>query len=311
VVVTRRLWIPVVVVLVAAAAAAAIVLTHQPTPPLSNRVDSVAKTLRCPACNGESVAASDTPIARSMRAEITHQLKAGRSPDQVRGWFVDRYGADIVTTPSARGPELLLWALPIGVLVAGGLVVLARSRRRTTGIREVTPTSVPRGGGALSGRRVLVAVVVCAMAGAAVPAAVALPSRGGSDAASAPGGTAATSGRLGPQDWVRLGRSLDSRGDPSGAEHAYRRALALAPHDAAARTGLAFDLLRRGHLSRAERLVRPVSGPPGRYRPLALLVLGLAQRAHGEPFAATLHRFLRLAPDHPAAAQVRRLLRSR
>ncbi|HEY3529702.1 MAG TPA: cytochrome c-type biogenesis protein CcmH [Nocardioides sp.] len=307
---TRRLWVPVVAVLVAAAAVAAIVLTHEPTPPLSTRVDRVAKTLRCPACNGESVAASDTPIARSMRAEITHQLKDGRSPDQVRAWFVDRYGADIVTTPSSRGPELLLWALPIGVLVLGGAVVLVRSRRRTTSAGEPTAPAAASGG-ALSGRRVLVAVVVCAVAGAAVPAAVALPSRGGTDAARSSGGTASTSDRLGPQDWVRLGRSLDSRGDPTGAEQAYRRALALAPNNDAARTGLAFDLLRRGHLSAAEWLVRPVAGPAGRYRPLALLVLGLAQRGRGEPFAPTLRRFLRLAPDHPAAAQVRRLLRSR
>ena len=303
---TRRLWIPVAAVLVAAVAVVAVVLAHEPTPPLSTRVDEVARTLRCPACNGESVAASDTPIARSMRAEITHQLEAGRSPDQVRGWFVDRYGADIVTTPSARGPELLLWVLPAGVLVAGGIVLLARSRRRTTtGTGE--PTAPPRAG-ALSGRRVLVAVLVCAAAGAAVPAAVALPSGGGSDAASP---AADTSTRLGADDWLRLGRSLDSRGDPSGAEHAYRRALALAPRNAAARTRLAFDLLRDGHLPAAERLVRPVTGPAGTYRPLALLVLGLAQRGRGEPAAtATLHRFLRVAPDHPAAPQVRRLLRS-
>jgi cytochrome c-type biogenesis protein CcmH/NrfG len=157
---------------------------------------------------------------------------------------------------------------------------------------------------------VLAAVLVCAAAGAAVPAAVALPGRHGSETTSTDR-AAASSDRLGPADWVRLGRSLDSRGDQPGAQHAYRRALVLAPHSAAARTRLAFDLLRAGRLATAERLVRPVAGPRGRYRPLALLVLGLAQRGRGEPFAATLHRFLRLAPDHPAAPQVRRLLHSR
>jgi cytochrome c-type biogenesis protein CcmH/NrfF len=307
-VMTRRVWIPVLAVLAVLAAVVALVLTRQPTPPLSTRVDRVAKTLRCPACNGESVAASDTPIARSMRSEITLQLRKGRSSDQVRQWFVARYGADIVTTPSTRGPELLLWALPAGVLLAGGLVLLVRSRGRRPHVQDSTDALArPR---ALDGRRVLAAAVVCAAAGAAVPAAVALPGRVGSHAgSSAP--TTATADRLGPADWVRLGRSLDSRGDQPGAEHAYRQALVLAPHSAAARTRLAFDLLRRGHLSSVERLVRPVTGPPGRYRPLALLVLGLAQRGRGEPFVATLHRFLQLAPDHPAAPQVRRLLRSR
>lgn len=307
-VLTRRVWIPVLAVLAVLAAVLALALTRQPAAPLSTRVDRVAKTLRCPACNGESVAASDTPIARSMRAEITHQLRNGRSPDQVRQWFVARYGADIVTTPSSRGAELLLWTLPAGVLLAGGVVVLLRARARRPRARGSTDAFArPR---ALDGRRILAAVVVCAAAGAAVPAAVALPGRVGSGARSSAPATV-TADRLGPADWVRLGRSLDSRGDQPGAQHAYRQALLLAPHSAAARTRLAFDLLRRGDLASVERLVRPVTVSRSRYRPLALLVLGLAQRGRGEPFAATLHRFLRLAPDHPATPQVRRLLRSR
>jgi cytochrome c-type biogenesis protein CcmH/NrfF len=281
--------------------------TREPTPPLSTRVDQVAKTLRCPTCAGESVAASDTPIARSMRSEISHQLQEGRTPDQVRAWFVQRYGADIVTRPSARGPELLLWVLPIGVLALGGLVLVARSRRGPPGRPEnAVGSAAPR---ALSGRRVLVAVLVCAAAGAAVPAAVALPSSGDGDSPSRAGTSANT---LTSAQWVRLGRSLDRQGDPSGAENAYRRALALTSADPAARTRLGFDLLGDRDLAAAEQVVRPVARRPGQYRPLALLVLGLAQRGRAVPAAdATLRTFLRLAPHHPAAPQVRRLLRSR
>jgi hypothetical protein len=48
---------------------------------------------------------------------------------------------------------------------------------------------------------------------------------------------------------------------------------------------------------------------PGPHQALSLLVLGLAQRSMNLPSAdATLRRFLRVAPHHPAAPQVRRLL---
>jgi cytochrome c-type biogenesis protein CcmH len=307
-VVTRRLWPAGVVLVLTAIAVAAITLAHEPAQPLSARVDRVAKTLRCPTCAGESVAASDTPIARSMRAEIRHQLQDGRSPDQVRGWFVDRYGTDIVTTPSARGPELLLWALPVVVATLGALIVVVWIRRRPS---RASP-SPPPGGRSLSGRRVLVAALVCAVAGAAVPAAIALPSGSGAGAAGGGGVAGTPAGRPGPAQWVQLGRSLDRRGDQPGAEKAYRRALTLAPENGAARTRLAFDVLRERRLRAAERLAGPTSRHPGRYRPLALLIVGLAQRGRGEPAAsATLRTFLRIAPHHPAAPQVRRLLGAR
>jgi cytochrome c-type biogenesis protein CcmH len=153
-------------------------------------------------------------------------------------------------------------------------------------------------------------LVVCLAAGAAVPAALALPPNGSGTSRAADAADAAA--RLGPRDWLALGVSLDRRGDPAGAERAYRRALALVPRDAAARTRLAFDLMRAGHLAPAERLVRPVAARRGPYRPLALLVLGLAERGRGEAAAtATLRRFLQVAPHHPAAVQVRRLLGGR
>jgi cytochrome c-type biogenesis protein CcmH/NrfF len=334
-VVIRRGWPAALALVAVVIAVAGVLMSHRPAPPLSNRVEAVAKTLRCPTCQGESVAASDTPIARSMRAEIRHQLRAGRSPDEVRHWFADRYGAGIVTTPSTRGPELLLWVLPIGVLAAGGLVVVARSRRRTpresaaadTGPRGSTHQSGgPTRASRLSGRRVAVAAGVCATVGLAVPAAVALPTLGGSDTPAAADGGPGSSSQLKPADWTRLGRRLDRQGDPKGAEDAYRRALADGPSRqtaAAARTRLAFDLLRDRRFHAAERLARPVAQPSSDHhagqraghraghRALALLVLGLAQRGSGERAEATvtLHEFLRVAPHHPAAPQVRRLLR--
>jgi hypothetical protein len=83
----------------------------------------------------------------------------------------------------------------------------------------------------------------------------------------------------------------------------------LRPGSGALRVRLGFDLLRAGRPDDAVPVVRALSEHNGSQRPMALLVLGLAQRSRHDPDASrTLRRFLKVAPNHPAAAQVRRLL---
>ena len=75
----------------------------------------IAADLRCPDCQGLSVADSSSTSAGEIRREIDAQLSAGRSPDQVRQGFVDRYGEWILLSPTA----LIAWLLPAAVLLAG------------------------------------------------------------------------------------------------------------------------------------------------------------------------------------------------
>ncbi len=112
-----------------------------------------------------------------------------------------------------------------------------------------------------------------------------------------------------PGDWTEVARDLDDRGSHREAARAWRRALEQTPRSGMVRTRLAFDLLRLDRPGAAVRLVRGPAREPGEYRSLALLVLGLAQRDLGSATAPhTLRAFLRAAPDHPAAPEVRRLL---
>ncbi len=99
-------------------------------PSLHDRAVAVEQGLRCPTCQGLSVADSPSPIAAGMRQQVQHQLAGGASPAQVRGYFTARYGDWILLDPPRRGLSWLLWAAPALLLAAGLLLIRRRLRRR-------------------------------------------------------------------------------------------------------------------------------------------------------------------------------------
>ena len=92
----------------------------------ADRVEALAAELRCPDCQALSVAESRTAASVAIRREIAAQLGAGRSEDDVRQHFVDRYGEWILLRPASP----LAWLLPIVAVGAAGAGLAWWLRRR-------------------------------------------------------------------------------------------------------------------------------------------------------------------------------------
>lgn len=92
---------------------------------------AVASTLRCPVCQGESIQDSPSELAQQMRTLVRDKLKAGETPDQIRAYFVSKYGEWILLEPKMTGLNIALYALPV-LLIAGGLVLIVFLVRRWT-----------------------------------------------------------------------------------------------------------------------------------------------------------------------------------
>lgn len=96
---------------------------------LEAAVRKVASELRCPVCQGESIQDSPAGLAQEMRAVVREQLAAGRSPEQVKEYFADKYGEWILLRPKARGWNVLVYVLPVVVLLLGAGIVMRATRR--------------------------------------------------------------------------------------------------------------------------------------------------------------------------------------
>ena len=96
---------------------------------LEAKVRSVAQQLRCPVCQGLSLQDSPSELSQEMRDLVREQLRAGKSPDEVKQYFVSRYGEWILLDPEAHGFNWVVNALPV-LLVIGGAAALYLAVRR-------------------------------------------------------------------------------------------------------------------------------------------------------------------------------------
>ncbi|HWG73314.1 MAG TPA: cytochrome c-type biogenesis protein CcmH [Acidimicrobiales bacterium] len=104
-------------------------------PTVDQRVTSLAAQVRCPVCQGETAAESDTPPSVEIRSFIRRSLQEGRSPAQVKSSLVADYGPGILEQPQAKGVALVVWVLPVAAVIVAvaGLTLAFRRWRRQLG----------------------------------------------------------------------------------------------------------------------------------------------------------------------------------
>jgi cytochrome c-type biogenesis protein CcmH len=121
-------WIALALVVVVALA---VVLWPHGSQSPAARAHDLETQFKCPECQGLSVADSQAPTSRAIRADIKRRIKAGQSDEEIRGAYVDTYGESILLTPQDSGVSLLVWILPIVVLAMGatGIVLVLRRNR--------------------------------------------------------------------------------------------------------------------------------------------------------------------------------------
>ncbi len=123
-------WLPLLVMVLAVVAAVGIGARGDGSPQTPReRTIEIASRVKCPTCQGLSVAQSKTPVSVGIFDEIERQVSEGRSDAEVMSYLSSRYGDGLLINPPASGAGSVVWIAPIVVLI-GGFVVLGFALRR-------------------------------------------------------------------------------------------------------------------------------------------------------------------------------------
>ena len=90
---------------------------------IEERVLAITDMLRCPTCQGISVRDSEASFSRQIRDKVRRMVEEGQSDEDIKAYFVSRYGEWILRAPKKEGLGLVLWLAPgAALLLAGGLI---------------------------------------------------------------------------------------------------------------------------------------------------------------------------------------------
>ena len=111
---------------------------------LDQRHRQLSEQLMCPVCDGQTIDQSSAAISEDMKSVIWQQLEDGQSNNQIRQYFVQRYGEAVLAAPTGDGVNIAAWVTP-AVVAALGLVAVGaaylRMRIPNTAARISAPES--------------------------------------------------------------------------------------------------------------------------------------------------------------------------
>jgi cytochrome c-type biogenesis protein CcmH len=101
----------------------ATVAAQKPTPS-DDEVNAIAKEMYCPICENTPLDVCPTYACRDWRELIRQMLAQGKTPAEIKQYFVDHYGARVLSEPPQNGFNFLLYIAPRAVIVIGVIVGL-------------------------------------------------------------------------------------------------------------------------------------------------------------------------------------------
>lgn len=110
------------------------------SPELSARYQQLVAEYRCPKCQNQNLAESNSPISIDLRTEIRRLLEEGASDAQISNYLVARYGEFVLYRPRVQTTTYLLWLAPAVLLLLGLLVIVFIVRRQKREVSATRPT---------------------------------------------------------------------------------------------------------------------------------------------------------------------------
>jgi cytochrome c-type biogenesis protein CcmH len=116
-------------------------------PSYAARYQTMILELRCPKCQNQNLADSNSPISQDLRAEVQRLLELGMTNGEIQQYLTERYSEFILYRPQVNKSTYLLWVAPIVILLIGMAIIFGLSRRSPAALecqRSDTPDDQQR-----------------------------------------------------------------------------------------------------------------------------------------------------------------------
>lgn len=107
-------------------------------PPEQDRAREIGSLVRCPVCNGESIAESPAPLAQDMMGVVREGIQQGLSNEQIIDGLLVSYTDSQRLDPEVSPATIALWLIPGSAFLIGAILIAGEIRRRPA------PTEVAR-----------------------------------------------------------------------------------------------------------------------------------------------------------------------
>ena len=89
-----------------------------------DRVETLGSQIKCPVCQGESIANSPAQMARDMMNLVSQRVAEGISDEAIVDELLASYSGAVLLDPPASGNTLVLWLAPLVALAIGVSVIV-------------------------------------------------------------------------------------------------------------------------------------------------------------------------------------------
>jgi cytochrome c-type biogenesis protein CcmH len=114
--------------------------------PSDDEVNAVAKQLFCPVCENTPLDVCPTQACAQWRDLIRLKLTEGWTEDQIKQYFVDQYGARVLSAPPLEGFSWFIYIIP-PIFLAAGVYIVFRAframRKPVNAAVQETPVQTP------------------------------------------------------------------------------------------------------------------------------------------------------------------------
>ena len=94
------------------------------------RFQALSKELRCPKCQNQNLADSNSTVASALRLDLYNLLIQGKSDIEIVALMVDRYGEFVLYRPRVSSVTYILWFGPVLLILIGIIVVIVILRKK-------------------------------------------------------------------------------------------------------------------------------------------------------------------------------------